>query len=235
MWLPDPCLSTLPLCSSVWALEQTSHLNWNGVKEIIAGDFSGNYYCIEPADGSEIWNGNIGTAMILRFIKLDDVNNDIAPDFAISHSGFNNAVVIDGSTGDQIWSQPVADQPWNAARIADISGDGINDLLVGTLFNNSYGYFLNGVDGSEIGSVNMGTPVDAIASIPDIANDGSWEMIIGGRNGTVICFSGGEAISNSPNILTPDPTNIAELIGNFPNPFNPETSINFNLKKDQAK
>ena len=78
----------------------------------------------------------------------------------------------------------------------------------------------------------MGTPVDAIASIPDIANDGSWEMIIGGRDGSVICVSGGEAVSNSPNISIPDPTNIAELIGNFPNPFNPETSINFNLRKD---
>ncbi len=218
--------------SSVWALEQTSHCNWNGVKEIIAGDFSGNYYCIEPADGSEIWNGNIGTAIILRFIKLDDINEDSFPDFCIAHSGFHNALVIDGFTGDQIWSQPVADQPWNAARIPDISGDGINDLLVGTLFNNNYGYFLNGVDGSEIGSVSIGTPVDAIASIPDITNDDSWEMVCGGRNGTVICISGGEVVSHSPNISIPDPTNIAELVGNFPNPFNPETSISFNLKKD---
>jgi len=218
--------------SSVWALEQTCHLNYNGVREIIAGDFSGNYYCIEPADGSEIWNGNIGTAIILRFIKLDDVNNDDAHDFAIAHSGFQNAVVIDGSNGDQIWSQPVADQPWNAARIPDISGDGINDLLVGTLFNNNYGYFLNGVDGSEIGSVNMGTAIDAIASIPDITNDDSWEMVCGGRDGTIICISGGEAVSHSPNNTIPDPNDIAELIGNFPNPFNPETSISFNLKKD---
>ncbi len=218
--------------SSVWALEQTGHCNWNGVKEIIAGDFSGNYYCIDPAEGSEIWNGNIGAAIILRFIKLDDINNDSFPDFCITHSGFHNALVIDGFTGNQIWSQPVADQPWNAAQIADISGDGINDLLVGTLFNNNWGYFLNGVDGSEIGSVNIGTPVDAIASIPDITNDDSWEMVCGGRDGTVICISGGEAVSNSPEISIPDPTHIAELIGNFPNPFNPETSINFILKKD---
>lgn len=218
--------------SSVWALEQTSHLNWNGVKEIIAGDFSGNYYCLEGADGSLHWNGNIGTAIILRFIKLDDINDDNAPDFAIAHSGFHNALVIDGSTGDQIWNQPIADQPWNAARIADISGDGINDLLVGTLYSSNFGYFLNGVDGSELGSINIGTPVDAIASIPDIANDDSWEMVCGGRDGTVICISGGEAVSDSPDSTIPDPTEIAELIGNFPNPFNPETSINFNLKKD---
>ena len=182
--------------STVWALEQTDHLNWNGVKEIIAGDFSGNYYCLEPADGSEIWNGNIGNSIILRFIKLDDVNNDNFPDLYFAHSGFHNALVVDGHSGSQIWNQPVADQPWNAARIDDISGDGINDLLVGTMFNSNYGYYLNGVDGSEIGSVNVGTPVDAIAAIPDITGDGSMEMVVGGRNGWVYCYSGGNEFVN---------------------------------------
>jgi len=218
--------------SSVWALEQTCHQNYNGVKEIIAGDFSGNYYCIDPADVLEMWTGNLGTSLILRFIKLDDVNGDNSPDFAIAHSGFHNVIVIDGFTGDQIWSQPVADQPWNAARVADISGDGINDLLVGTLFNNNYGYFLDGVTGSELGSINAGTPVDAIAGIPDVTGDGSWEMIIGGRDGSVLCVSGGESASSAPDFTIPEISDVADLIGNYPNPFNPDTSINFNLKID---
>ena len=218
--------------SSVWALEQTCHQNYNGVKEIIAGDFSGNYYCIDPADVLEMWTGNLGTSLILRFIKLDDINGDNAPDFAIAHSGFHEVIVIDGFTGDQIWSQPIADQPWNAARVADISGDGINDLIVGTLFNNNYGYFLDGVTGSELGSINVGTPVDALAGIPDVTNDGSWEMIIGGRDGSVLCVSGGESSSNTPDITIPEISDVAELMGNYPNPFNPETSINFNLKID---
>jgi len=214
--------------STVWALEQTDHLNWNGVKEIIAGDFSGNYYCLDPADGSEIWNGNIGNAIILRFIKLDDVNNDNFPDLYFTHSGFNNALVVDGHSGDQIWNHPVADQPWNAARIEDISGDGINDLLVGTLYNSNYGYFLNGADGSVLGSVNVGTPVDAIASIPDIAGDGSMEMVVGGRNGWVYCYSGGNEFVNVEDIDYFQ-SSYYKLMQNYPNPFNPITTLRYDL------
>ena len=214
--------------STVWALEQTDHLNWNGVKEIIAGDFSGNYYCLDPADGSEIWNGSIGNAIILRFIKLDDVNNDNFPDLYFTHSGFNNALVVDGHSGDQIWNQPVADQPWNAARIEDISGDGINDLLVGTLYNSNYGYFLNGADGSVLGSVNVGTPVDAIASIPDIAGDGSMEMVVGGRNGWVYCYSGGNEFVNVEDIDYFQ-SSYYKLMQNYPNPFNPITTLRYDL------
>jgi outer membrane protein assembly factor BamB len=214
--------------STVWALEQTDHLNSNGVKEIIAGDFSGNYYCLDPADGSEIWNGNIGNAIILRFIKLDDVNNDNFPDLYFTHSGFNNALVVDGHSGDQIWNQPVADQPWNAARIEDISGDGINDLLVGTLYNSNYGYFLNGADGSVLGSVNVGTPVDAIASIPDIAGDGSMEMVVGGRNGWVYCYSGGNEFVNVEDIAYFQ-SSYYKLMQNYPNPFNPITTLRYDL------
>ena len=218
--------------SSVWALEQTSHLNWNGVKEVIAGDFSGNYYCLEGADGSLQWNFNIGTSIILRFIKLDDVNEDSFPDFAIAHSGFHNAFVIDGFSGEQIWNQPVVDQPWNGAQIEDISGDGINDLLVGTLFNNSYGYFLNGVDGSELGSVNVGSAVDAIAAIPDILGDDSMEMVVGCRNGWIYCYSGGDGGT----FIEDDELQIINFkLSNFPNPFRSSTTISFettNLHED---
>jgi len=216
--------------SSVWALEQTSHLNWNGVKEVIAGDFSGNYYCLEGADGSVHWNFNIGTAIILRFIKLDDVNEDSFPDFCITHSSFHNAIVIDGFTGEQIWNQSVADQPWNAARIADISGDGINDLVVGTLYSSNFGYFLDGVDGSELGSVNVGTPVDAIAAIPDIIGDDSMEMVVGGRNGWIYCYSGGEGNVSNDN----DELQITNYeLNNFPNPFRISTTISFQLSNEQ--
>jgi len=57
-------------------------------------------------------------------------------------------------------------------------------------------------------------------------------MVCGARDGMVMCISGGEAASTSPEISIPNQSDFIELIGNYPNPFNPETSINFNLKKD---
>ena len=76
-----------------------------------------------------------------------------------------------------------------------ITGDGINDVMIGTLFSNNYCYFLNGTNGDELESINYGTSVDAISAIYDIVGDASMEMIAGGRNGYVACYSGGLGVS----------------------------------------
>ncbi|MDP8268503.1 MAG: choice-of-anchor D domain-containing protein [Candidatus Tenebribacter davisii] len=218
--------------NSVWAISQVDDLNSDDIDDIVVGDFSGNYYGLNATTGNVEYSGSIGTCLIIRFETLYDVNGDSHPDILIAHNSSSNAVVIDGFTGDNIWLQSVADQPWCVDKINDITGDGIQEVLVGTLFNNNYGYFLDGADGTNLGTASISSAVDAIAGIPDINNDGSWEMVCGGRNGEVICISGGESNVYSTQHTVPDPHDIVELFGNFPNPFNPKTSINFNLEKD---
>lgn len=177
--------------SSVWALEQVDDITADSIKDVIVGDFYGNIYGLDATNGDQLYSNSVGSYVIItRFEKLHDVNGDGHPDIVPAHLG-SGAKVIDGYTGDIIWSYPVADKPASVSRIKDISGDGINDVLIGTLFTNNYCYFLNGVNGSELESINFGTPVDAIAAIPDIVGDGSMEMVAGGRNGKVVCFSGG--------------------------------------------
>jgi hypothetical protein len=108
-------------------------------------------------------------------------------------------MVIDGQTGSFVWTHGVADQPWNVDRITYVSGDGINDVIVGTLFSNNYCYFLDGTDGTELESISYGQAVDAIAAVSDAVGDGSMEMVAGGRNGKVTCISGGlDAVVNEP-------------------------------------
>jgi len=187
--------------TSVWALEQIDDITTDGIKDVIIGDFYGNIYGLDATNGDEEYSNSVGTyTIITRFAKLDDVNSDGHPDILPAHLG-SGAKVIDGATGDFIWSHTVADKPASVSRIEDITGDGINDVIVGTLPTNKYCYFLNGVDGSELKSIDYGTSVDAIAVIPDIAGDGSWEMIAGGRNGYITCFSGGLDVipGNPPN------------------------------------
>ncbi len=211
--------------TSVWALEQLNDINEDGIKDVIIGDFSGHFYYLDSTNGTVLHTGSVGVAIILQFIKLNDVNGDGNPDFGVAHSTNSIVQVIDGYSGAFVWSHSVADQPWNASRIADVSGDGIDDIVVGTLFNNNYAYFLNGVDGSEIESISVGTPVDAIASIPDIDGNGSMEMVVGGRNGWVYCYSGGfnavavdEQQTQNDNFI---------LLKNYPNPFSTSTTISF--------
>jgi hypothetical protein len=106
----------------------------------------------------------------------------------------------------------VVDKPSTIAVCDDLNDDGVNDLMVGTLFTNNYAYFVDGVDGTVLDSINYGTPIDAIAAIPDIVGDRSWEMVVGGRNGLVTCFSGGIGADCNGNGI-PDWQDIADCEG----------------------
>ncbi len=187
--------------SSVWGVEQLDDVNEDGVPDVIIGDFSGHVYGLNAASGAEEFSLTIGSVIITRLEQLNDVNDDGHPDIIPAHSTVHTTQVIDGYDGEIIWSHSVADQPWNVAPIADLTGDGIEDVLVGTLYSSNYVYFLNGVNGSELTSpISYGEAVDSIASIPDVIGDGSMEMVTGGRNGKVTCFSGGEVTQQQVSI-----------------------------------
>jgi len=184
-----------PPGTSVWALANIDDITGDAVKDVMIGDFSfsgGNFIGLRSTNGAQQFSLANG-ALVLRFVELDDVNSDGHPDFAAGHAG-TTARVIDPYAGAFVWSHGLLDKSWNVERIADVNNDGINDVAVGTLFSNNYCYFLDGTDGSEIHSVNYGTPLDSLTTIPDVVNDGSWEMIAGGRNGMVTCLSGGTAV-----------------------------------------
>jgi PKD repeat protein len=191
--------------SSVWGVEQLDDASGDGVKDVIIGDFSGHIYGLNAVTGAQIFSLTIGSVLITRLEKIGDVNSDGHPDIIPAHSSTHITQVIDGYTGAIIWSHAIADQPSNVAASRDISGDDIDDVFVGTLFSNNYCYFLDGIDGSELTSpIPYGEAVDAIASIPDVIGDGSMEMMAGGRNGKVICFSGGTNATQHPVNVTAD-------------------------------
>ena len=185
--------------SSVWALEQTDDINGDGVRDVIIGTYSGQIYGISASNGAQLYSSSIGSAIIQRFAKLTDVNSDGHPDFVPEHSSSHLTQALDGQTGSILWTQSVADQPWRAARTADISGDAVDDVFVGTMYTNNYCYIFNGVDGSElVAPIPYGEAVDGLNAIPDAVNDGSMEMVVGGRNGKLTCYSGGLNGSSSP-------------------------------------
>jgi len=176
--------------SSVWALSQVGDISLDGIADVMVGDFSsGQFYALDASDGSQLYSGG-GLGTLTGFQRLDDVDGDGHPDIVPEHFG-NMVLVISGRTGEHVWSMPVADNPSVSARIADVSGDGVNDLVVGTLYSDNYTYFMDGVDGTILHTANFGTPVDSIMAMPDVVGDGSWELVAGGRDGTIACLSGG--------------------------------------------
>lgn len=206
--------------SSVWALERLDDITGDGISDCIAGDFSGNYVFLDASNGNVVFSGSAGSTLFLRFERLDDVNGNGFADIAFAYSG-SNAIVIDGETGENIWFTALTDKCWNVDRIPDISGDGINDLIVGTIFSNNSCYFLNGATGEILHFFPFGEAVDAIAAIPDINDDGSWEMVAGGREGKLACYSSGEVV---PTYFTEYPIKEKEVVAS-PNPFHFGTTI----------
>lgn len=214
--------------SSVWALAQLDDITGDNVKDVAIGDFGGNYYFIDPVSNTELYHGFMGGSLILRFDQLEDVNNDGYLDI-LPASSYQLAVVIDGYNGGFVWSTNLVDKAWNVAPIDDITDDSINDVIVGTLFSNNYCYFLDGVNGDEIKSFDYSTPVDAINSIPDIVRDASMEMVVGGRDGKLVCYSGGILIYVDVDENQENESSVFSK--NYPNPFTSQTTISFNLQE----
>jgi hypothetical protein len=189
-----------PATTSTWAVAQIDDITGDGIKDVAVGSFSlggGGAYGLDATDGSQVW-GTGGLGSVMKLVVMDDVNSDGYSDIYLCQTGAS-ANVLSCLDGSFIWSQPMADKAWNGARCEDISGDGINDIMLGTLFSSNYCYFLSGTNGETLYSVNVGSPVDALNSIPDVADDGSMEMVAGLRNGQIYCFSGGlSSLINAP-------------------------------------
>lgn len=214
--------------TSFFALEQLDDINGDGVADIVAGDFGGNIYLLDATDGSVMHTTGVGNELVLRFDILDDVNNDGYSDVVIAHSG-TNGVVISGLDGSTIWFQPLADKSWNVAKTNDLDFDGINDVLIGTLYQSNFAYFLDGTTGEELESKHYSEPIDALNSIPDIVGDGTWEMVVGGREGTVYCYSGGY----DPSVGLPETVKEQGPVSVFPNPFREMTGISITLEREK--
>jgi hypothetical protein len=176
--------------SSVWALAQLDDINGDGIPDVIAGDFSGRYYGLDATDGNQLFSAYVGSGIILRFEVLGDVNDDGYKDVAVGHSG-TVARVINGYNGNAVWTKGLVDKSWHVASCGDISGDGVPDVIIGTLYSNNKCYFMNGTDGDTMAVIDIESAVDGLATIPDLTDDGSMEVIVGTRNGGVLCLSGG--------------------------------------------
>ena len=118
--------------------------------------------------------------------------------------------MLDGANGGFLIDTQIADKPWVVDRIADVSGDGVNDIITGSLYTNNHVYFIDTYTSEIMFDENYGQPVDAIKSILDITGDGSMEMVVGGRNGTIICYSGGldapVGVEENPHLSGPQKT-----------------------------
>lgn len=208
--------------TSVWGLAQLDDLNSDGKPELAAGTFNGVIYIFNAANGAIIAQTSVGNNIITRLARMEDVNGDGKADLTLGYSG-SLAMVLNGTNLQLIWTYQLQDKPWNVAPIPDVSGDGINDLVVGLLYQNNHVYVFDGTNGSTLFTTPYPQAVDAIACIPDLTFDNSWEFVAGGRNGKVTVYAGGPVELTGINQPMQSFTNLKA----FPNPFRDQTSIEY--------
>ncbi len=210
--------------TAVWALAQLDDINSDGVRDVLGGSFNGNLYLLNANNGQLLDQGYASNQIILRLLPIGDINSDGFTDVAMAYSG-TSLVVYNGLTGDQLYNQPLPDKAWNIERIPDLNGDLVDDVVVGTLYQSNYAGFYSGQDGAELFSAPYGEAIDAITILPDITGDNSFEMVAGGRDGKIVCYSGG---LDAPVGIT-ESQNEQIRLSAAPNPFASQTMIGYHL------
>lgn len=216
--------------TSVWALGQLGDLNNDDIPDIIAGDFSGQYYFLDATNGNELESGGIGNNLILRFLNLGDISEDGFDDMLIASSS-TNTYLIDGYTADALWSANLDDKSWNVAVANDLNTDGFNEVMVGSLFSNNYSYFLDGATGDEMSKKAAASAIDALCSSDDACRDYTMEMVVGDRNGLISCYSGG--IDGTVNITEGIKKDENMSFNISPNPVNDFIHLNIDWEIDE--
>jgi hypothetical protein len=218
-----------PSGSSTWALLQIDDFTGDGIKDVASGDFSGNLYFHNIVTGAQVKTTLVqANVIILRFEDMGDVNKDGHPDLLVAHSGATG-VMINGHDASILWQKPLADKSWNVTNMGDLTWDDSNDAAIGTLYQDNRTYFMDGSNGETLQSVTGNTPIDALDAIPDIVGDSSMELVVGGRNGGVVCLSGGydSTLTSVPGKrYLPD-----AAVYVFPNPCNDRMNVVVNLQQ----
>lgn len=170
---------------SVWNLDFVSDITGDGVAEIVPALWTGTLYCLSGSTGAVAWS--VAAPNQQRVAALDDVNGDGLRDVLVGLNTTAGIRCYSGADGALLWTAATGDWVWAVDRIADCTGDGINDAIGGDFDGTAY--LINGASGAVVWSWTNPTR-DKILTIrggPDLNGNG-WPDVIAGTqlltNGT---------------------------------------------------
>ncbi|MHA1636782.1 MAG: outer membrane protein assembly factor BamB family protein, partial [Candidatus Thorarchaeota archaeon] len=89
---------------------------------------------------------------------------------------------------DTLWSYMTGDIVESSAAIADIDGDGQQEVVIGS--SDNFVYAFDGVDGNVLWSYPTRSDITSSPTIADLDNDGSIEVIVSSEDGNVYALNG---------------------------------------------
>ncbi len=226
---------------SMYSYVSLADVNGDSYYDAIVGDFNGTVYL---HDGHER-----GFAPSSSAAPLFNVGEWAAPRFIdMDHDG-DMDIVVGNEEGDLFYYENIGtptQAQWSEVSnyfenvnvsanavpaFADLDFDGDYDMMVGTMFHTIH-YFEN-VDGSWIEDTTMTQGLNAsqlaTPAFADLDGDGDMDLILGAYDGTFTYYENTREVVS---IKTTDALPSSYELTSYPNPFNPSTSITFNLAKN---
>jgi hypothetical protein len=191
-----------PVSGSIWNLTFLDDLTGDGVREIVPSQWSANLTCLNGATGAVVWS--VAQPSQQRVVALDDVNGDGVDDLALGLYGTRAARVCSGLNGSTLWSTPTSDWTWAIDRVADVTGDGVNDVVAGDF--DGYVYAMDGTSGTIFWSWLNPTAdkIMTIRGVPDLNGNGvpdvvaGTQLLYGGTGGDVYALEGNREPTGVP-------------------------------------
>jgi len=162
---------------SVEYVASVDDANNNGTKDVVGGGWAYTVYCVDGSNGNFIWQNNLGTArVIMTLVPIRDINGDGKKDIVVG-SWSSLVSVLSGQTGTVLWSQTVGGDCWSVDTLADITGDGIPEVVGGAV-NGRNVKVMNGVNGDVVWQYNFVDRVYDVTGAPDLDGDGHPDILV---------------------------------------------------------
>ncbi len=161
-----------------------------GGSDIIAAEYFNRIHRLNGTNGSVVWTYPLGaSAGVIQISLIKDINSDQIPDILIASFANNGLNCLSGADGVQLWFWQM-DYQFGVTSIPDINNDGVEDVLAGARYGNFYCisgrgdslFFMHSFPGDWVYTVN---------SMLSIDGNFSNEIIVGTKNGKIVCFSAG--------------------------------------------
>jgi len=158
-------------------------INGDDQPEYVSGIDAGRVVALTN-DGHLLWEFAAAEEFGREVAVIADADRNGVPEVYILKAGATSAVFcLDGPTGKLFWMTPIPSKCYCALTVTDINGDGYDEILAGTKYNQVIAYSRTG---EKLWQAQLGgTGIYSSPAVGDVDGDGRLEIAVGTRQADI--------------------------------------------------